>query len=464
MRASIAGLAAGAVLAVLPSLAGAQAVLEATALYRERIAPPRDGVLEAVLAPQGGGAALGRATLADAGAPPYAVSIPYDPARVTPGAAYALEVRLSGDGPAAFAGAQRVEGLAGGSPAPVEVLMRRVSMDHGADKPSFVGAHGLRLPASFRGTLPCADCAGIRHHLDLWPDQVFHLRRDWLGREAPLTEDALGRWHVDPARGALVLQHVAEGPLAWEIEGTDRLRLLGRDGRPIDSDLPYALESAGRLEPTDLRLPLFGMFRYMADAALFEECRTGRRYPVAMEGDYLALERAYLAERPEAGSAVLATFDGAVAERPAMEGPPRRTVIVERYVGLWPGEACPRGRARATLADTYWRIESLMGVPVDMPAGGREPHLLIGAGDPDRFAATVGCNRIGGRVARSDSGLCLEPVASTLMACPGPLEAHEGRLKEALAATAAAEIIGPTMVLRDGQGRAIARLVARYLP
>jgi len=37
------------------------------------------------------------------------------------------------------------------------------------------------------------------------------------------------------------------------------------------------------------------MFRYLADAAQFEECLTGRSYPVAMEGDYLALERAYLA-------------------------------------------------------------------------------------------------------------------------------------------------------------------------
>ena len=33
---------------------------------------------------------------------------------------------------------------------------------------------GLRLPATFTGTLPCADCEGIYHHLDLWPDGVFH--------------------------------------------------------------------------------------------------------------------------------------------------------------------------------------------------------------------------------------------------------------------------------------------------
>src|ERR1700752_4041 len=61
----------------------------------------------------------------------------------------------------------------------------------------------LRLPATFRGDLPCADCQGIRYHLDLWPDHVFHLRREWLGRK--LTQDELGRWRFDPARRVLSL-------------------------------------------------------------------------------------------------------------------------------------------------------------------------------------------------------------------------------------------------------------------
>jgi hypothetical protein len=59
-----------------------------------------------------------------------------------------------------------------------------------------VGVSGLELPATFRGDLPCADCEGIRYHLDLWPDGVFHLRRAWLGK--PGIEDDRGRWRKDP--------------------------------------------------------------------------------------------------------------------------------------------------------------------------------------------------------------------------------------------------------------------------
>jgi NlpE C-terminal OB domain len=36
-----------------------------------------------------------------------------------------------------------------------------------------------------------------------------------------------------------------------------------------------------------------GMFTYMADAAVVQLCADGARLPVAMEGDYQALEAAY---------------------------------------------------------------------------------------------------------------------------------------------------------------------------
>jgi copper homeostasis protein (lipoprotein) len=148
------------------------------------------------------------------------------------------------------------------------------------------------LPATYRGVLPCADCEGIRHHLDLWPDHVFHLRREWLGRD--FVRDELGTWRVDAARGALLLEGGGEMPLQFERLGDGRLRLLDLDGRHIDSQLPYELTSDGTLDPTDLNLFVAGEMTYMADAARFTECLTGRSYPVVMEADFIAMERAYL--------------------------------------------------------------------------------------------------------------------------------------------------------------------------
>lgn len=84
--------------------------------------------------------------------------------------------------------------------------------------------------------------------------------------------------------------------------------------------------------------PRRGMFSYMADAALFEDCSDGARYPVAQEADYLVLERAYLAARREPGEALLATVVGQVEPRPPMEGGgTRETLVVAEFVEIRAG-------------------------------------------------------------------------------------------------------------------------------
>jgi uncharacterized lipoprotein YbaY len=109
-------------------------------------------------------------------------------------------------------------------------------------------------------------------------------------------------------------------------------------GRPASVDLvltrPTEADAAAAA-------PLRGMFTYMADAPLFEPCGTGRRVPVAMEGDYLALERAYTTAGAVPGLPMLATLDGRIDERPAMEGGGTQpTLVVTRFISISPNEPC----------------------------------------------------------------------------------------------------------------------------
>ncbi|MCA8882915.1 MAG: META domain-containing protein [Rhodobacteraceae bacterium] len=335
-----------------------------------------------------------------------------------------------------------------------------------ADEPAPVlGAHGLRLPASFTGTLPCADCAGIAHHLDLWPNQIYHMRRVWEGRDPAFTRDEVGRWHADPARGALVLTGASEAPIFWQVMGPDRLRQMDLEGNPIDSDLPLDLISLGALQETDLSLPLQGLFLYLADAASFEICLTGERFPVSMEGDYLALERAYLAERSEPGVPMMAVLDGTLTVRPVMEGPPRRSVVVNRLDRLETVSSCDRHRAPAHLENTYWRILRLDGVEIAAKPDHREPHLLLQAGPTPGYSATVGCNQLGGGFTRDDTdGLRFSPGFSTLMACGDPIDGWEQKLSSILADIRHWAIAGQSLTLRDESGAVRAVLEAVYLP
>jgi copper homeostasis protein (lipoprotein) len=200
-------------------------------------------------------------------------------------------------------------------------------------------SHGLRLPATFTGDLPCADCEAIRWHLDVWPDGVFHLRREWLGRS--VVRDEIGTWRFEKKRKALVLSGDGETPLQFEVKGPDALRALDTRGMPIRSSLPYVLKSDGTLRPADLALTLAGEMTYMADAARFTECRTGRSYPVAMEADFVAMEKGYREGVKEPGAKLYVTFEGSILDRPKMEGDgAERTVVVTRFIRAWPDERC----------------------------------------------------------------------------------------------------------------------------
>lgn len=336
--------------------------------------------------------------------------------------------------------------------------------DPGAPPEPRVGAHGLALPASFAGVLPCADCPGIRHHLDLWGDSGgFVLRREYIDRD--LTETVVGRWHADPARRALILRDEAGEETGWQILGQDRLRLLDQELEPIESDLPYELEG-GPLDPVDMSATLTGSFVYFADAALFTDCVTGQRMPVVMEGAYLDLERAYLEARMAPMAPLLVRIDARLAEAEAMEGPPRRSVHVGRLHHVTPHGACLTERAPAELTDTFWRVDTVDGVPLPQGTGMREAYLLLFAGEDGapRFSATLGCNMMMGSYSFEDGVLGFGPAASTMMACPPPLDRLEQVFAGALAATAGHDTDGHRLRLLDADGRIGASLTAVYAP
>lgn len=108
---------------------------------------------------------------------------------------------------------------------------------------------------------------------------------------------------------------------------------------PTPTDPVMEASVTGEMAPDEERMQ--GLFTYMADAALFEDCSNGRRYPVAMEAGYLELERAYLAQRTRHGEPLLVIIRAGVEKRPPMEGDAEiDTIVVERFEAAFPGEDC----------------------------------------------------------------------------------------------------------------------------
>jgi hypothetical protein len=235
---------------------------------------------------------------------------------------------------------------------------------------------------------------------------------------------------------------------------------------PDRNDMPAHLDLSGdgKLHATDVRRGLHGMFRYLADAATFEECLTGRAYPVAMEGDYLALERAYVALPDRApGAAVMASFDGDITQRPPMEGSGTvPTIVVRRFIGLWPDQSCERAMSHASLAPQYWRIVSLRGEALPYMDGAREPHLVL-RGTAGGYRANAGGQPLDGQYRVAGTGIEFEPPDTPGDACPPAHRARQGRLLEVLAAARTWSIQGQVLELLDAAGTPVAVLEAVYL-
>jgi len=309
---------------------------------------------------------------------------------------------------------------------------------------AFVAAPGMLTPASYRRT--GEDPA----HLDLWPDQTYHWRSETISQA--------GRWHADPNGSVIVLDRGSE-TLQLEVRNSERLRPAGG---PDDGSID--LVTRGALEPTRLTLPVTGMFTYYADAPTLVHCATGRRYPVALEGDYLKLEQAYINDRPAPAAPLFATLEATLELREPMEGPARLTVIVDRFDAVWPGSDCAPATGPLQLEDPVWRILSLAGQRLEWAAGEPEPFLAFNRSNQN-FSAGVGCNLIGGGYNLTPPGEVAFPaVRSTLKACPDVLAAREAALLQVLEAARVYQVAGTAARLLDKDGLRLAELQAVYLP
>jgi len=313
----------------------------------------------------------------------------------------------------------------------------------------------IAVPASFEGVLPCADCEGIRYHLDLFEDEVFFLRMSSLGRGADAVRDDIGRWSVGSDGTTLALRGGGEAPVMFRTVDQATLRKLDLEGRTIESSLNYELRRTAAFSPVEPKLVMRGMYRYMADAAVFEECLTGRRFPVSMEADNVALERAYLAAQAQPGEPVLASFEGRIAQRPAMEGDASvLSLVPERFIGLSPGGSCVAATTAVALTGIDWKLTRLGDAPVVVADPSRQPSLTLTT--DGRISGFDGCNRLAGGYQVAGGSIAFSQMASTKMACLDGME-HERAFADALGRARSFRLVGTYLELLGADGASLAR-------
>ncbi|GHL24651.1 copper homeostasis/adhesion lipoprotein NlpE [Escherichia coli] len=190
------------------------------------------------------------------------------------------------------------------------------------------------MPQSWRGVLPCADCEGSKPLCSSkrW-NRVMNER--YLGaREEPSSFASYGTW----ARTAdkLVLTD-SKGEKSYYRAKGDALEMLDREGNPIESQFYYTLEPAQSSLPMT-PMTLRGMYFYMADAATFTDCATGKRFMVANNAE---LERGYLAARGHSEKPMLLSVEGHFTlEANPDTGAPTKVLAPDTAGKFYPNQDC----------------------------------------------------------------------------------------------------------------------------
>ncbi len=316
------------------------------------------------------------------------------------------------------------------------------------------------LPATFSGTLPCANCEGINTKITLLADGTFFSKQVYLGKPAPNQADDLGSWVMSHYGNVLVMQGQNSEMRYFRVKSTEVIEMLDLEARTIFSSLNYSLQRAGSADLPDLELfPLQGQYRYLADAALFTECKSGLKLPVLSEGDNAKLEREYLALQKEPGQELLATLYGHLKLAPSMEEGEQQvpSLLPLRFESVEHGN-CAARLYSANLTDQFWTLVQLNGKPVVLPSTGRAPGLMLHT-DNGRLSGSGGCNQLLGSYSLSGQSVQLNMVAATRMACFGE-GIVDAELIETLTQVKSWNILGQRMELYDQLGRLLARFEA----
>jgi copper homeostasis protein (lipoprotein) len=324
------------------------------------------------------------------------------------------------------------------------------------------------LPASYVGTLPCADCPGIDTKLNLLPDGQFQLRMTYLEREGAGFYQ-IGLWKAE--KDTLILKDGDKVVEQFQIKGkTHELTKLDMQGQPIQSKLNYTLQHKNVFQPMKPQLTMQGTFVYLADAARFTSCATQLSMPVRMEGDYLTLERAYLAQQKQPAAPMLATVEGQLLLQPLLEREGNELALkVMKFIELSAASTCPaadkpedKAMPAATPEDRTWNLVQLGDMPVNAPKDRPGAHLVLMSKDK-RVAGSGGCNRIMGGYTLEGNTLKFSKMASTMMMCEDSMALEQSFLK-ALDTVTGWSIEGNTLLLKDASGQVVAKLNTQTQP
>jgi copper homeostasis protein (lipoprotein) len=223
---------------------------------------------------------------------------------------------------------------------------------------------------------------------------------------------------------------------------------------PAPSSTPTPDQHLPHISPNASSLT--GLYVYFADSALFTDCDSGTRWPVATDAGGLELERAYLHANVDPMQPVLVELIGTIETLPGMEeGTMLPHLVVDQLIRVTDETECPQPPVE--LLNTQWQLHSIGDITLSLSPGARAAHLILD--HRNALYGHTGCNGFRGSYQRDGDSLTVSGIAVTKMACLEGAE-HESAFLEALNLTTAWHVENRQLVLMSENGTRLASFVA----
>ena len=119
----------------------------------------------------------------------------------------------------------------------VPVEPQEVGFENKTGEVSNLNSHNsknsLDWAGEYVGTLPCADCEGIKYSVVLQKDGNFALEQEYLGKETVYQDEGFYKWD---ASGNVLHLNSNVSPLVLKVE-ENRLKVLDQQGKEITGNL-----------------------------------------------------------------------------------------------------------------------------------------------------------------------------------------------------------------------------------
>lgn len=141
--------------------------------------------------------------------------------------------------------------------------------------------NSLDWEGTYSGTIPCADCEGIKVQLNINNDLTYYKISDYLGKDdSSFTESGTFLWSEDG--GSIALEGNPEGAQKYLV-GENVLFMLDRDGNRITGDLAEMYQLKKNPYTSNLEGPKWVLFELMG--APYERLDTEKQPFVVFNAD-----------------------------------------------------------------------------------------------------------------------------------------------------------------------------------